>query len=142
MAFIDTLERLDRRWIFLIMGVLVLFPLMFPLALPLKVTPPVKGFFDTVEKIPNGSTILMSCDYDPGAIPELVPMTRTAFRQLMNKDCKVVITVLWNGGPGLVDSIVTETAREFPTKKYGVDYCDRSVSMYEAAGRAVAKMKG
>jgi len=26
-------------------------------------------------------------------------------------------------------------------KKYGVDYCDRSVSMYEAAGRAVAKMR-
>lgn len=26
--------------------------------------------------------------------------------------------------------------------KYGVEYCDRSVSMYEAAGRAVAKMKG
>jgi len=25
-------------------------------------------------------------------------------------------------------------------KKYGVDFCDRSVSMYEAAGRAVAKM--
>jgi succinyl-CoA synthetase beta subunit/citryl-CoA synthetase large subunit len=25
-------------------------------------------------------------------------------------------------------------------KKYGVDYCDRSVSMYDAAGRAVAKM--
>jgi succinyl-CoA synthetase beta subunit/citryl-CoA synthetase large subunit len=26
-------------------------------------------------------------------------------------------------------------------KKYGVEYCDRSVSMYDAAGRAVAKMK-
>jgi succinyl-CoA synthetase beta subunit len=26
--------------------------------------------------------------------------------------------------------------------KYGVEYCDRSVSMYEAAGRAVAKAKG
>jgi len=25
--------------------------------------------------------------------------------------------------------------------KYGVEYCDRTVSMYEAAGRAVAKMK-
>jgi succinyl-CoA synthetase beta subunit/citryl-CoA synthetase large subunit len=25
-------------------------------------------------------------------------------------------------------------------RKYGVDYCDRSVSMYEAAGRAVAKL--
>jgi len=27
-------------------------------------------------------------------------------------------------------------------RKYGVEYCDRTVSMYEAAGRAVAKMKG
>jgi succinyl-CoA synthetase beta subunit/citryl-CoA synthetase large subunit len=26
-------------------------------------------------------------------------------------------------------------------KKYGVEYCDRSVSMYDAAGRAVAKMQ-
>jgi succinyl-CoA synthetase beta subunit len=26
-------------------------------------------------------------------------------------------------------------------RKYGVDYCDRSVSMYEAAGKAVAKMQ-
>jgi len=26
-------------------------------------------------------------------------------------------------------------------RKYGVDFCDRSVSMYEAAGRAVAKMR-
>ena len=26
-------------------------------------------------------------------------------------------------------------------EKYGVDYCDRSVSMYDAAGRAVAKMQ-
>jgi succinyl-CoA synthetase beta subunit/citryl-CoA synthetase large subunit len=26
-------------------------------------------------------------------------------------------------------------------RKYGVDYCDRTVSMYEAAGRAVAKMR-
>ena len=25
-------------------------------------------------------------------------------------------------------------------RKYGVEYCDRSVSMYEAAGRAVAKL--
>jgi succinyl-CoA synthetase beta subunit len=27
-------------------------------------------------------------------------------------------------------------------EKYGVDYCDRSVSMYDAAGRAVAKLQG
>jgi hypothetical protein len=114
-------ETLDRRWIFLLMGLLVLLPLLFPLALPLTVSPRVQGFHDAIEQVPNGATVLMSCDYDPGAIPELVPMTRTALRQLWQKDCKVVVTCLWNGGPGLVDNVVREVAAEM-SKQDGVDF--------------------
>jgi len=117
------MERLDRRWIFLVMGLLVLLPLLFPLALPLVVSPRVQGFHDTVAKIPDGSTVLMSCDYDPGAIPELVPMTQTALRQLFDKNCKVVVTCLWNGGPGLVDNVVRSIAAE-KGKQDGVDFVD------------------
>ncbi len=117
------LERLDRRLIFLLMGLLVLLPLLFPLALPLKVSARVKGFHDAVARIPDGSTVLMSCDYDPGAIPELVPMTRTALRQLFDKNCKVVVTCLWNGGPGLVDNVVRGVAAE-QHKQDGLDFVD------------------
>ena len=35
-------ENLDRRWLFLLMGLLVLLPLLFPLALPLTVSPRVR----------------------------------------------------------------------------------------------------
>ena len=121
MTWIERLEKLDRRWLFLIVGLLVLGPLIFPLALPLTVSPRVKGFEQGIAKIPDGSTVLMSCDYDPGAIPELVPMTRTALRQLFDKNCKVVVTVLWNGGPGLVDGVLRQIAEE-KNKTYGVDY--------------------
>ena len=115
--------RLDRRWIFLTIGLLVLIPLIFPLALPLSVSPPVRGFHDAIQKIPDGSTVLMSCDYDPGGKPELVPMTRTALRQLWGKNCKIVVTVLWDGGPGLVDNVLREVAAEYGGKKvYGEDY--------------------
>ena len=117
------LETLDRRWIFLTMGLLVLIPLLFPLALPLSVSPPARSFYDAIEGVPDGSTVLMSCDYDPGAKPELVPMTRTALRQLFRKNCKVVVTVLWDGGPGLVDNVLREVAAEYGGRKqYGVDY--------------------
>ena len=92
MGFAERLTQLDRRWIFLVMGLLVLFPLLFPLALPLTVTPPVRNFAAAVDGVPEGSLVLMSCDYDPGAIPELVPMTRTAFRHLLSKNCRVVVT--------------------------------------------------
>jgi hypothetical protein len=133
-AFGDWLVRLDRRWIFLTMGLLVLGPLIFPLSLPLHVTPPVQAFVDAIDKVPNGSTVLMSCDYDPASIPEMVPMTRTAFRHLMSKDCKVVVTVLWFGGPGLVDSVLTEVSKEFPTKAYGRDWVNLG---YKAGNEAV-----
>lgn len=133
------LESLDRRWIFLIMGLLVLFPLLFPLALPLYVSPPVQGFHDTIDKLPNGSTVLVSCDYDPGAKPELVPMTQTALRQLFSKDCKIVITVLWDGGPGLVDGVLREVAAEFPDKQYGVDYVNLG---YKEGREAVMALMG
>jgi len=134
------LEKLDRRWIFLAMGLLVLFPLLFPLALPLFVSSPVQSFVKAVDSIPNGSKVLMSCDYDPSGIPEMVPMTRTALRHLLDKKCKVIITVLWNGGPGLVDKVVRKVVdEEYPDLKYGVDYVNLG---YKAGDEAVMVLMG
>ena len=133
------LESLDRRWIFLIVSLLVLIPLIFPLALPLYVSPPVQGFHDAIAKIPNGSTVLMSCDYDPAAKPELVPMTKTGLRQLFDKNCSVVITVLWDGGPGLVEEVLREVASEYPNKQYGVDYVNLG---YKEGREAVMVLMG
>ena len=134
------LETLDRRWIFLTVGLLVLLPLLFPLALPLFVSPPVASFVRAMDSIPDGSKVLMSCDYDPGGIPEMVPMTRTAIRHLMDKKCKVIITVLWNGGPGLVDRVVRQVIEtEYPDRVYGVDYVNLG---YKAGDEAVMVLMG
>jgi hypothetical protein len=139
MPVLQGLQRLDRRWIFLIVGLLVLLPFFFPLNLPLIVSSPVQGFHDAIDKVPNGSTVLMSCDYDPGARPELVPMTRTALRHLFDKDIKVVITVLWDGGPGLVDGVLREIAEKYPEKQYGVDYVNLG---YKEGREAVMVLMG
>ncbi len=127
------LADLDRRWLFLAMGVLVLFPLIRPLELPLFVSPPTRRFVEAIDALPNGATVLMSCDYDPGTKPELVPMTRTALRQLFRKNCRVIVTVLWNGGPSLVDPVLRQVAGEY-RKVYGVDYVNLG---YQAGNEAV-----
>lgn len=139
MSWTTKLEQLDRRWLFLVMGLLVMGPLIFPAGLPLKVSPPVQAFNDAIEALPNGSTVLMSCDYDPSARPEMVPMNRTAFRQLLRKDCKVVVTVLWNAGPGLVEATLNDVASEFPNKRYGVDWVNLG---YKAGDDAVMVLMG
>ncbi len=139
MAGMERLERLDRRWIFLAMGLLVLLPMLFPLNLPLEVSPQVARYAHAIDSLPPGSLVLMSCDYDPSGIPEMVPMTRTTFRHLLAHDCKVVVTVLWPGGSGLVDSVLQETAREFPGKHYGVDWVHLG---YKAGNETVMVLMG
>jgi len=85
----------------------------------------------------------MSCDYDPGGKPELVPMTRTAFRQLTEKHCRVVITCLWTGGSGLVDETIEGMAQEMRAQGhdlvYGRDYVDLG---YKAGYEAVMVLMG
>ena len=117
------LEHLDRRWIFLLMGILVLVPLILPLSLPLMVSARARSFHDAIAAIPDGSTVLMSCDYDPAALPELGPMTITAMHQLFDKHCKIVVTCLWETGAGIVETVTSRVAEERHAR-YGVDWVD------------------
>ncbi len=137
------LGRLDRRWLFLVLGALVFVPLLVPLGLPVVPTTPSRQFARTIESLPDGSLVLMSCDYDPASRPELVPMTQTALRQLFRKRCRVVVTVLWPGGPGLVDHTLEGVVREFRARgvplRDGVDYVDLG---YKAGNEAVMVLMG
>lgn len=131
-------ERLDRRWIHAAMALLVLLPLLWPLNLPLEPSPPVRAYHDAIAALPAGSTVLMSCDFDPASRPELEPMTRTTLRQLFRRHCKVVVVVLYPGGARMVDAIVQDVARE-SRKVDGVDYVDLG---YKAGNEAVMVLMG
>ena len=51
---LSALEKLDRRWLFLLMGLLTLVPMLFPLGLAVKPTAPVRAFHDTIAALPDG----------------------------------------------------------------------------------------
>jgi hypothetical protein len=131
-------ERLDRRWIYVTMALLVLVPLLWPLNLPLEPSSPVRAYHDAIAALPPGSTVLMSCDFDPASAPELEPMTRTTLRQLFRRKCKVVVVVLYPGGARLVDGIVQDVARE-SRQVDGVNYVNLG---YKAGNEAVMVLMG
>jgi len=138
MRQLEGLARLDRRWIFTVTGLLVLIPLLWPLNLPLTPSPPVRAYYDAVAAVPDGSHVLVSCDFDPAARPELEPMTRTTLRQLFAKRCKVVVVVLYPGGARLVDQIVREVATERGAL-YGTDLVNLG---FKAGNEAVMVLMG
>jgi hypothetical protein len=118
----DWLRNLDRRWIFLAIALLVVIPLVtgFHIA-PVKPGPESRGFYNQIQSLPPGSTVLVAGDYDPGTIAENYPMHLTAVRQLMSRNIKIIGVELYPGGPPLADQVLRIAGREYG-KREGYDY--------------------
>ena len=116
-------EKLDRRWIFLFIGLSVTLPLFVDLGMPPSSTPPVRDFYNQIQQLPERSLVFCSMDYDPGGKAELNPMAYAVLRHMMDRNLRVVIITLWSTGPGLVESIVNDVCKNEYHRQYGVDYC-------------------
>ena len=115
------LHDLDRRWLFALVLVCVLAPLLRPVKLSIHPTRTTRSFYDTLERLPRGSRILISADYDPASKPELQPMMLSLLEQAFRRDFKVVVMELWANGVPVAQEALDQKAREFH-KVYGVDY--------------------
>jgi len=124
-SLISKLERLDRRWVFLLVALAVLLPLFFPLRIPLQISASTQAYHDYIERLPEGSLVLLSSDYDPGSKAELYPMTEATIRHLFRKNLRVVAFSLWPAGPPMLElALRTVLAERGNDKSYGVDYVD------------------
>lgn len=121
LALLRRFQEMDRRWVFLGMGLAILIPLLFPITLDFEVDERVRSLYDAVEELPAGSTVLISADFDPASRPELEPFYRAHLEHLFRKDVKVVMLSLWDYAPPLVVPILDEVAARHG-KVYGTDY--------------------
>lgn len=104
----DKLQRFDRRWIFLAMGVAILMPFLKPCNLPYKAQPMVKSAFYAVEDLQEGQVAFVSMDFDPASTPELAPFLKAVLIQLKRKKVKIVFVTTWYAAPPLVKRYMTE----------------------------------
>ena len=116
------LGKFDRRWIFLIIGTVVLLPLMYPISLPIRATVTTKQVYDTIDNLAPNSKILLSCEYGPSTKPEIHPMVTSLLRHLFRNNHKVYVVCLWPDGQFLAEEALEEVAEKELGLKYGEDY--------------------
>jgi hypothetical protein len=115
----EKLQKFDRRWIFLAMGVAIVIPLFVPLNLPIRASTMVKSAYYAVEDLQPGAVVLVSLDLDPASTPELEPYYRAVMYQLKHMRAKVVIVTTWYAAPPLVERWIRQTV-EAPMGDEGV----------------------
>jgi len=120
------LERLDRRWIFLVMAAAIVVPLYVPIGLPIAASPMTKAAFNAVEALQPGDVVFVSMDVDPASTAELEPYYRALIVQLKRRDVRIAFATLWYQAPPLVERWLRETVDEpfGDTRRYvrDVDY--------------------
>jgi hypothetical protein len=123
LPLLEKLGALDRRYIFLLIALSVIIPLVFHYTTSIPASPLVQTLFDKIEELPPGSKILMSFDYGPSTVPENQPMANAFIRHAFEKNHRVYLMALWATGPRQSQQLIDEIIqKEFPEKRYGVDW--------------------
>lgn len=128
-------SKMDRRWIFLIIGLSVLLPLFFPIGLPIRATGTTQRVYDSFDSLEPNSKVLLSCEYGPSTKPEIHPMVIAVLHQLFRDNHKVYVTCLWPDGQFLASEALREVAGDYG-KLYGEDYV---ILGYRPGSEAVIK---
>lgn len=127
---------IDRRWIFIIIAVVVLIPLLVPIGMPIRATDTSKDVYDAIESLPKGSRVILSIEYSPSTKPENHPMAISMLRHLFRNDHKVYVTCLWPDGQFMAQDALNQVAEDEFGKVYGEDYV---LLGYRPGGEAVVK---
>jgi hypothetical protein len=120
-TFAERMLKIDRRIIFVVIGLCTLLPLLFPVGLPIRTSQEVRGVYDYIEGLPEGSVFLLSLDFDPASKPELHPQAIAILRHAFRKNLRIIAMTLWVTGTGLADQIISQVAAEMG-KQNGKDY--------------------
>ena len=110
MNFLKAMASVDRRYIYILVALTVIIPILKPIGMPITETDEVRAVFDHIEKMSPGSVIMLALDFDPASLAELQPMTIAVLRHALSRDIKVIGMTLWPSGATLGYMIMNEAA--------------------------------
>lgn len=130
MKTLESLARIDRRIIYLVIALVVILPLVFSIPADVRVMTPAQRLYDTVDAIPNDKILIIDFDYDPQTMPENEPMAVALLRHAFKRRIKVAALSLYVQPLGLAIKALDQVTQEFNSRAqtnadsiiYGRDY--------------------
>ena len=98
MSVLKKLQEINVRYVYAIVFIAVVVPMVLGVKLPTVTSPPVEALYKYIESLPPGARIILSMDYDPSTEPELHPMAEALLRHCFAKGIQVFgMTMLLTG---------------------------------------------
>jgi hypothetical protein len=120
MDTIVKLGKIDRRVLYILMVVLLLWPLIKPLGLPVSVSSWTKQAYEKIDNLKAGDRVIIDFNYPAAGMADVHPQTVAIFNHLMKKNVRVVAIAFVDQGATIADTLIRSW--EAQGKKYGEDF--------------------
>lgn len=123
MSILNRIKQLDPAIVNSVVLLAIIFSLLSPLGLPVKVSAMTRTLYDRIEALPAGSLVAFVADIEPGLGDEYGPCAGAVFTHVMRRPLKVVIMCFYQHSPMMWERALRLGWAEVPAdKKYGTDY--------------------
>jgi hypothetical protein len=125
-SFFVWMQSLDRRWIYLVVALAIIIPLLIPYNSDNVTTPPTENVYQMVDSFAGREdrAVLLSFYHDASVMPELYPMQIAIIRHCFERNIKVFFLSFLPTGAPIIDMAINTVKEEYPNIKSGVDYCN------------------
>ncbi|MBC8384900.1 MAG: hypothetical protein H8E57_05230 [Candidatus Cloacimonetes bacterium] len=126
MNFFERMQALDRRYIYLVVALAIIIPLLIPFNSRTYTTTHVENVYKMIDSFAGkkDKAILMCFDHNASTMAELYPMEVAILRHCFERNIKVFTLCFMPSASPLVDYAINNTKEEFPNIQSGVDYCN------------------
>ena len=124
--FFERLQGLDRRWIYIVVALAIIIPLMIPYNSDNKTSPSTENTYQMIDSFAGREdrAILLSFWHDASTMPELYPMEVAILRHCFERNVKVFLLTFMPQGAPIIDYAINSVKEEYPDIKSGTDYCN------------------
>jgi hypothetical protein len=114
----------DRRWIYLLIFVVVVGPLLQPLGFPISVSPDTEKYHEVLSTVQAGDKVLFTLDTEFSGYMEIQSGIIASMRVLVNKGAKICVAVGHPEATSIPQLVFDACASEMAAKdyQYGRDY--------------------
>ena len=124
MSFAKKIQSLDRRWVYLIIALAIIVPLLIPFNSRTYVTEPSENIYKMIDSFsgnPN-KAILICFSHDASTMAELFPMEVSILRQCFLRNIKVFTICFSPTSAPLMDYAINTAKKPYPNIKSGINY--------------------
>jgi hypothetical protein len=124
MTLRESLSRNYKPIIYFILFVLIAFPLLHPIGLPLPIDKDCKDVYNKIESLNAGDVAVLTQNIGGGNRAELYPQYKAVLEHLLRKDgVKIILEEEGTEAP-VFSQLVLQELNAFKRKTYGVDFVD------------------